>query len=312
MKIPIIMDCDPGWDDTIAIIMALSNNILDVKAITCVAGNVSVEKTTENAKKVLNFMKSNVILASGAKRPLVYSLRSLENIHGEDGLYGLLENAEYGVDKRKADELIKDLLLESKEKITIVVTGALTNIALLIKNYPECIDKIKKICMMGGGIATGNITKYAEFNIYTDPHAANIVFSSGIPIVMCGLEASYKSICKKEDVVEISKIENKKSKLVSKILEESGKVNRDYIKEIVKKGDSPLYDPVPVAYLIRPDIFKTKKYNIKIEIEGEKRGQTKVINNNNYNAEVVIDVNRKEIIDLLINCLKFKNKNDGE
>lgn len=152
MKIPIIIDCDPGWDDTIAIIMALSNDKLDVKAITCVAGNISVEKTTENAKKVLNFMKSNVILASGAKQPLVCKLKTIENIHGEDGLYGLLENTEYEVDKRKADELIKDLLIESSEKITIVATGALTNIALLIKNYPEAIDKIERICMMGGGI----------------------------------------------------------------------------------------------------------------------------------------------------------------
>lgn len=152
MKIPIIMDCDPGWDDTIAIIMALSNDKLDVKAITCVAGNISVEKTTENAKKVLNFMESDVLLAKGASKPLICELKTLEDIHGEDGLYGLLDKADYQVDKRKADELIKDLLMESSEKITIVATGALTNIALLIKNYPEAINKIDKICMMGGGI----------------------------------------------------------------------------------------------------------------------------------------------------------------
>ena len=304
MKIPIIIDCDPGWDDTIAIIMALSNNKLDVKAITCVAGNISVYKTTENAKKILKLMDSNILLASGAEGPLGYKLKTIEDIHGEDGMYGLLDNVNYDVDKRKAHELIKDLLIESSEKITIVATGALTNIALLIKHYPEAINKIEKICMMGGGITRGNITPYAEFNFYTDPHAAKIVFESGIPIVMCGLEASYKAVCKKEDVTEIEKINNKKSELVSKILKEAGKVKRSNIPE----GDSPLYDPVPIAYLIDPNLFKTEKYYIKIETEGERRGQTKVIDNTNeYNAEVVIDADREEIINLLIKCLKYDN-----
>lgn len=304
MKIPIIIDCDPGWDDTIAIIMALSNNKLDVKAITCVAGNISVYKTTENAKKILKLMDSNILLASGAEGPLEYKLKTIEDIHGEDGMYGLLDNVNYDVDKRKAHELIKDLLMESSEKITIVATGALTNIALLIKYYPSVINKIDKICMMGGGITRGNITPYAEFNFYTDPHAAKIVFESGIPIVMCGLEASYKAVCKKEDVTEIEKINNKKSELVSKILKEAGKVKRSNIPE----GDSPLYDPVPIAYLIDPNLFKTEKYYIEIETEGERRGQTKVIDNaKTYNAEVVTNANRQEIIKLLIKCLKYDN-----
>lgn len=302
MKTPIIMDCDPGWDDAIAIIMALSNDKLNVRAVTCVAGNVSVEKTTENAKKILNLMKSNVILASGAKSPLACELKTIENIHGKDGLYGLLEDAEYKVDKREAYELIKDLLIESQEKITIVATGALTNIALLIKNYPNIINKIDKICIMGGGIEIGNITKYAEFNIHTDPEAAEIVFNSGLKIVMCGLNASYKAICKKEDIAQIEKIGNEKSKIVSKILIESGKVKRDNISE----GESPLYDLLPISYLINQDLFKTEKYNIKIETKGEMRGQTKVVSDNNiYNAEVVMDVNRKELINLLIECLKY-------
>lgn len=310
MKTPIIMDCDPGWDDTIAIIMALSNDKLDVKAVTCVAGNISVKKTTENAKKVLNFMKSNVILAQGAEKPLGYELKTIEDVHGEDGLYGLLENADYEVDKRKADELIKDILLKSNEKITIVATGALTNIALLIKNYPEAISKIERICMMGGGIENGNITKYAEFNFHTDPHAAEIVFNSGIPIIMCGLEASYKAICTQEDINKIKKIGNDKSELVSKILEEAAEVGEELRpEEIFAIRGAPLYDPVPVAYLINPSIFKTKKYDIEIVTEGERRGQSKVINNSNkYNAEVVIDANREEIINILIECLKYNNK----
>lgn len=306
-KIPIIMDCDPGWDDTIAIIMALSNDKLDVKAITCVAGNVSVQKTTENAKKVLEFMKSNITLASGAEEPLEYKFKTIEEIHGEDGLYGLLDNADYKVDKRKAHELIKDLLIESKEKITIVATGALTNIALLIKNYPEVVDRIDKICIMGGGILIGNITPYAEFNIHTDPHAAKIVFNSRIPIIMCGLNVSYKAVCRRGDIDKIKKIGSRKSELVSRILEEAGKVERaNAPKGALEKGDAPLYDPVTVAYLINPSIFATEKYNIEIKTEGEKRGQTEVVNNSNIcNTEVVMDVNRKELIDLLIKCLKY-------
>ena len=306
-KIPIIMDCDPGWDDTIAIIMALSNDKLDIKAITCVAGNVSVQKTTENAKKVLKFMKTNITLASGAEAPLEYKLKTIEEIHGKDGLYGLLDNADYKVDKRKSHELIKDLLIESKEKITIVATGALTNIALLIKNYPEVVGRIDKICIMGGGILIGNITPYAEFNIHTDPHAAKIVFDSGIPIIMCGLNVSYKAVCRREDVDEIKKIGSRKSELVSKILEEAGKVERaNAPKGALEKGEVPLYDPVTVAYLINPNIFTTERYNIEIKTEGEKRGQTDVVNNSNIcNTEVVMNVNRKELIDLLIKCLKY-------
>lgn len=308
MKTPLIIDCDPGWDDTIAIIMALSNNKLDVKAITCVAGNISVQKTTENAKKILKLMNSNVILASGAEGPLEYKLKTIENIHGKDGMYGLLDKVDYNVDKRKAHELIKDLLIEDSEKITIVATGALTNIALLIKEYPNVVNKIDKICMMGGGISTGNITPYAEFNFHTDPHAAKVVFNSGIPIVMCGLDASYKAVCRKEDALEIEKINNKKSELVSKILKEAGKVKRSYVPEgVLKEGDAPLYDPVAIAYLIEPNLFKTQKYNIEIETEGERRGQTKIIDNNMYNAEVVMDANREGIINLLIKCLKYNN-----
>lgn len=308
MRIPVIIDCDPGWDDTIAIIMALSNNKLDIKAITCVAGNISVEKTTENAKKILKLMNSNVMLASGAEKPLEYKLKTIENIHGEDGMYGLLDNVKYNVDKRKAHELIKDILMETSEKITIVATGALTNIALLIKKYPSAINKIDKICMMGGGIAIGNITPYAEFNFHTDPHAAKIVFNTGIPIVMCGLNASYKSVCKKKDIIEIEKLNNKKSELVSKILREAGKVKRSYVpKGVLEEGDAPLYDPVPVAYLIEPNLFKTQKYNIEIETEGEKRGQTKIIDNDMYNAEVVMDADREGVIKLLVKCLKYNN-----
>lgn len=307
MKIPIIMDCDPGWDDTIALIMALSNDKLDVKAVTCVAGNVPVEVTTQNAKNVLSFMKSNVILASGAEKPLVCDLKTLENIHGEDGCYGILKKSDYIVDKRKAHVLIKDILMENKEKITIVATGALTNIALLIKEYPEAVSKIERICIMAGGIRNANITQYAEYNAHTDPHATKIVFDSSIPIIMCGLEASYKAICKKEDTDRIKKIGNRKSELVGKILEEAGKVDRSHMAGgIIKIGDAPLFDPVPVTYLINPDIFITEKYHIEVETEGERRGQTRVVENSDkYNTEVVIDLNREKVINILIECLKY-------
>lgn len=310
MRIPIIIDCDPGWDDTIALIMALSNDKLDVKGITCVAGNVSVQKTTENAKKILKFMKKNIPIAKGAEQPLVYKLRTIENIHGEDGMYGLLPTSDYKIDKRKAHELMRDILNESKEKITIIATGALTNIAILIKKYPDILEKIEKICLMGGGIGIGNTTPYAEFNIHTDPHAAKIVFESGIPIIMCGLEAAYKAICRPKDIVKMRAINNKKSELVSKILQEAGKVERHTINSegIAEFGDAPLYDPVTIAYMIKPEIFITKKYNIQIETEGERRGETKAIDGKDeFNTEVVIDLDREEVINLIIECLKYNN-----
>jgi len=304
MKTPIIIDCDPGWDDAIAIILALFSDKLDVKAITTVAGNMSVQYTTENAKKILAFCKSNIPLARGADKPLVYPLKTIEDIYekefnGTDGLFGLLNNVDYKIDERKAHDLIKDILLNSKEKITIVAIGALTNIALFINEYPNVLSKIDKICLMGGGINYANATPYAEFNFYVDPHAAKIVFDSGIPIVMCGLDVSYSAIFKEEDNKELKEIPTARAKLVSDILEKSLKVERPFL----ESNGAPLYDPTTIVYLINPDIFKTIDYKIDIEIEGEKRGQSIVISENNPNSTVVMDVNREKIINILKNEL---------
>src|ERR1700730_12834385 len=191
----IFLDCDPGHDDAMAILLAHGNPAIELLAITTVAGNQTVDKTSLNARRVCSVAAIHVPIAVGCDRPLTRELKTAAYIHGESGLDGpAFGEPTVPLDQRHAVDLIIELLLQSSGDITLVPTGPLTNIAMAIRREPAILPKIKAISLMGGAIGLGNVTSAAEFNIYVDPHAAAMVFGCGRPITMCPLEVTHQAL----------------------------------------------------------------------------------------------------------------------
>ena len=196
MQIPIIIDTDPGIDDAAAISLALCHSKFDVKMISTVNGNVGIEKTTANALKLKQFFNSNVQVHRGASKPLLNQIVDAAPVHGESGMdgYQFPPVSESDLTSVHAVEALKNLLINSEEPITIVAIGPLTNIAILLSSYPEVQNHIKEVIIMGGSTGRGNVTPLAEFNIYCDPEAAQVVFNSGLPLTMVGLDLASKAM----------------------------------------------------------------------------------------------------------------------
>ena len=303
-KIPVIIDCDPGLDDVVALFMAGANEKIDIKAVTVVAGNQTLDKVGNNALRILGFGRIDVPVAFGFEKPIVRELNIASEVHGEDGLYGVkIPESTLKPSNLHAIDLIAKILRESNEKITLIPMGPLTNIAMFLKIYPELKDKIERISLMGGAINGGNRTSAAEFNIFVDPEAADIVFKSGIPITMCGLDVTQKAIVFKDDIERIKSISNPVAKLVGGILENLSK----YHKEDGIEG-CYLHDPVAVSCVANPTIIKTIPLKVDIELQGKYTTGATVGNfnkrfNYNPNADVAFDIDRetfvKEIIELM-------------
>ncbi|XAG09316.1 nucleoside hydrolase [Vibrio metschnikovii] len=210
MTRPIILDCDPGHDDAIALILACASPSLAIKAVTTSAGNQTPEKTLNNALRILTLLgRSDIPVAGGALKPLMRELIIADNVHGESGLDGpTLPDPSFAPQAEHAVELMANILRQSDQPVTLVPTGPLTNIALLLATHRDLIPKIEEIVLMGGGAETGNWSPAAEFNIYVDPEAAKLVFQSGIPITMCGLDVTHRAQIMDEDIERIRKIDN--------------------------------------------------------------------------------------------------------
>ena len=262
-KEKIILDVDPGHDDAIAIMLAAKNPKIDLLAITVVAGNQVLEKTVTNALNICSHLDINVPIAAGMSIPMIREQIISDEIHGETGLDG----PEFGeitkeLDRRHAVDLIIDMLMESDGDITLVPTGPLSNIGMAMRKEPRIIEKIKKIVLMGGAYTVGNVTPSAEFNILCDPEAAHIVFSSGRPIVMMGLDLTRQALATREVVDKIKTIGNKASDLFVDMIEFFTKTQ----KEVFGWDVPPVHDPTTVAYLIDPSIIETKPMYTEIDI----------------------------------------------
>ncbi|KGI40905.1 ribonucleoside hydrolase RihC [Clostridium tetani] len=273
-KTKIILDTDPGIDDAVAIVAALFSPKIQVELITTVSGNVDVDKTTENALKILEFLNKDVPIAKGARKPLMRELDDASDIHGDSGLDGY----NFGKITRKTDEKpaidkMREVIINSEEKITLVAIGPLTNIALLLSSYPEVKDKIDKLVIMGGSASRGNKTPAAEFNIYVDPESANIVFKSGINIVMCGLDITNNAIFKEEDINYIKNL-NKTGYMLYSLF-------KCYRSGSFKKG-LRMHDLCAIAYLDKPEIFKAVSAKVDIETKGEHTLGATVVDFDNY------------------------------
>lgn len=308
MRIPVIIDCDPGHDDAIALLLAFASERLDVKAVTIVAGNQTQEKTLNNALKVLSFAGVDVPVAKGDDKPLMRDLIIAPEVHGDSGLDGpeLPESDLQAVDM-PAIELIAKTVRESDKKVTLIPTGALTNIAKFLLCYPELKEKIERISLMGGACFGGNWSPAAEFNILVDPEAADIVFKSGIPITMSGLDVTHKALIYDEDVERIRNVGGKVAVMVAELLDFFAKFHMD----MGFKG-SPLHDPCAVAWVIEPSIMTTKKLHVDIETKGEHTLGATVVDyydvlKKEKNVDVAFDIDRERFVEMLVQAMKYYN-----
>lgn len=305
MKKKVIIDCDPGYDDAIALMLAFGSGELEVKAVTTIAGNQTQEKVHRNALRLLSSMGVSAIVARGANRPLTRELSTAGSVHGESGLDGVeLEETTIKPSGRHAVEVIADIVRSSREKVTLVPIGPLTNIALFVSMYPELKASVESIILMGGACRGGNVTPVAEFNIKTDPEAAEIVFSSGIPIVMCGLDVTRKALIYADDIRRIGDMGNRSAKIACQILKKY--LEFYYVKTSI--DGAPIHDACAVAYAIAPEIFTSLECHVDVETKGiYTDGQTVADMEGRLgkqpNARVVLDLDRERLVDMIISAV---------
>lgn len=308
-KIPVIIDCDPGHDDALMLMLAHGSGRFDIKAVTISAGNQTQAKTLQNALKVLTLIGATAIpVYHGAEKPLFRELVIADYVHGETGLDGpSLPAPVMQAQPVSAVEGIAAILTASETPVTIVPTGPLTNIATFLLAYPHLKSKIERISLMGGGIFRGNMTPLAEFNIYADPEAAAIVFKAGVPITMCGLDVTHKALVFQKDIELLRALGNQSGKAAADLMDFFSIFYRENRVEL--NGGAALHDPCAIAWLINPGIFKTKSCYVDVETKGElTRGATVVDFYNTLqmepNATVAYDIDRDAFMDLLFNAIK--------
>jgi len=308
--ISILMDCDPGHDDIFALLTAIAHpEVFEILGFTTVAGNQTVEKVTDNLLRVLSYIDYDIPVSMGAKTSLNGQTFVQPQAHGESGMDGpLLPAASKTVTGLDAVIWMKNLLVSYPRKITIVATGPLTNIARLLTDYPEVKEHIDSIAIMGGSLYSGNITSMAEFNIYVDPEAAEIVFNSGCKIIMSGLEVCQAAMIHHDEIKRFNN-SGKVSKLVYELLE----FYSLYAKKLNQPG-SPLFDLCPIMHLILPDIFTSIVCQVNVETEGKfTRGKTVAdlrswADTSLPNAEVLIDVKRQDFINEFVSSMNLLDR----
>lgn len=264
-RIPVILDGDPGHDDAIAWVLANASPILDIKAVTSVCGNQTMEKTTYNTLRICTLIGLNVPIAKGRIKPLLKEPMVAPNVHGQSGLDGpALPEPAFDLVDMDAVTLIAKVLKESDEPVTLIPTGPLTNIATLFLAHPELKSKISHIYIMGGGIHHGNWAPAAEFNIQVDPEAADIVFRGGVPITMAGLDVTEKAQIYPEEFEIIRQVGNPVAKTVAEWFE----FFFQYHKALGYRG-AAVHDAVAVAAVTNPEIFEVRDMYVEVETEGD-------------------------------------------
>jgi inosine-uridine nucleoside N-ribohydrolase len=305
-RIPVIIDCDPGHDDALAIMLALARPELDVLGITTVAGNAPLANTTVNALRVLALLgRSDVPVAAGAAAPLIRPLETAPEVHGVSGLDGAdLPEPVTGPRPEGALEFLRATLAAAPEPVTLIPVGPLTNIALLLRTYPEIAPRIRHISLMGGGMLHGNWTPAAEFNIWVDPEAARIVFRSGLPITMCGLDVTHKALFGLPEIARLDALGTRPAHVFADLV-------RFFVRFHLERygtADTPIHDAVAVANVAIPGLVTTRRHHVDVETSGDiTRGQTVVdvrgVPGALPNVDVALDIDRATFADLLIEAV---------
>jgi inosine-uridine nucleoside N-ribohydrolase len=296
---PIVIDCDPGHDDAIAILLALASPEVELRGITTVAGNQTLDKTARNALKVLELAdRTDVPVAAGADRPLVRALRTAANVHGESGLDGpdLPEPTTKPVEGEAADLLAEWL----EPGVVLVPTGPLTNVALLLERHPEVRERLERIVWMGGAIAEGNVTPAAEFNAFVDPEAAASVFGSGIPVTMIGLDVTHKALFDSGHAERL-----RGTGAAGRAVAELADFFLEFHRQRYRFDGAPIHDAMAVAHVIDPTLVETLHCNVSIETASQFcDGRTVVdrwlVTDGPKNAHVGVDVDAQRFLELLV------------
>ncbi len=306
-KRKIILDCDPGHDDAIAIMLAAKSDVLELLGISVAAGNQTVEKTVKNALNVCQYLDLDIPVYQGCKQPMIREKQMVaRDIHGESGMDGpvfapLTRTAE----KKHGVQFIIDTLLESEGDITVVTTGPMTNLAMAMRLCPEIISKIKEVVLMGGSYQLGNVTPAAEFNIIVDADAAHVVFTSGCKITMVGLDVTRKVLCFPEIVERMGRQDNAAAKLFVDLMRFFNKSQ----KEVYGWEGGPLHDPVTIAYLIDPSVLTVKEMYTEIDIRSEQSyGRTNCdffhYSGKKANSSVAVDIDVEKFWDIIENGIR--------
>ena len=303
---PIILDCDPGHDDALAILLALARPELELLAVTTVAGNAPLSETTRNAGSVLALAgRSDVPLAAGADRPLVRPQSTAAFVHGTSGLDGAALPVPDAEPRPEGALALTSVLLETAERpITLVGTGPATNIATLLEARPDLHRRIAGICLMGGAIGAGNKTASAEFNAWADPEAAALVLESGLPVTMVGLDVTHQALVPVDRSDRWAELGSRTGAVFADLFRYFAVFHRD------RYGwdGSPIHDAVAVAHVALPALVETQPYRVDVETSSElTRGRTVVdiegLSGLPANAEVGVDIDAERFISVVEKAL---------
>ena len=311
---PIIIDCDPGVDDAYAILLAHSHAEFDIRAITPVAGNVEYQHTTRNALDLADMLGIPTRVAKGADRPLIIELQTAGEIHGGNGMAGYtLPMAKRDYDPMKAWDVMYEEARRFPGELDIVAVGPLTNVAIAVMKYPDLKNYVRRIVIMGGSATVGNHSQYGEFNIWVDPHAAEIVFHSGIPVVMFGLNATRQSALTAEEMYELETVETSVKGLIQGINHYvfGQRDGRDW------GGRMTLHDAITVAYLMDETFAETKPAYVTCETNGKNTyGQTVCdfhgISGKAPNVDVAMVTHKEQFRRMLHTMLEFYRTDGGK
>jgi inosine-uridine nucleoside N-ribohydrolase len=300
MTTPVVLDCDPGHDDAIALLLALASPEVELVGVTTVSGNQTVDKTTANALRILELAgRPEIPVSAGADRPLVRERFVAAYVHGESGLDGPdLPPAKGAPTGKHAVEFIAEALAE--RPLTLVPTGPLTNVALLLALHPELAERIERIVLMGGAIAEGNVTPAAEFNIWADPEAARRVFENGGDLTMVGLDVTHRAPMTRAHAERL-----RASGRVGRAVAELWDFFSAFHRRTYGSEDSPVHDALAVAHVVRPGLVATRHLRVDVDTESElSRGRTLVDLYGRMgkpaNAHVAVDVDGTAFLELLV------------
>ena len=311
MAIPVIIDCDPGIDDVMALLLAFSRPEMDVLLITTEAGNQTQDKTSYNARAFVSLLKREIEVARGLEQPFFRELQVAEHVHGASGIGNLVfPEPTFPESSRTAIKALYETILGSPEPVVLIATGPLTNIGALFLAHPEVKTNIRSISFMGGAAVGGNMSPTAEFNVFIDPHAADIVFRSGVPIVMSGLDVTHKAYLTPEDLNEIKGIGSELAENLVDLLHFYGGAavqtpfHEAHFADVIR-----LHDLCAVAYVANPDLFQGVDCHVAIETEGRLTMGTTVVdyaqrNTQERNVHVLHTVDRTAFVRMFIEAIR--------
>ena len=302
MSTPVLIDCDPGHDDAMALLLALAGPELKLLGVTTVHGNQTLPKTTANALRVLEFAGfGDVPVAAGADRPLVRTPAVAEDVHGATGIDGPdLPPAAGAPVVAHAVDFLAERLCAAGRPVTLIPTGPLTNVALLLARHPDAAEHIERIVLMGGAIAEGNVTPAAEFNVWVDPEAAARVFASGLDVTMIGLDVTHRALMTPAHADAL-----RDAGRVGEMVADLWSFYHRFHRRVYDFDGTPVHDALAVAHVIRDDLVHTERRNVEIECGSELcRGRTVVDlwqrTGREPNARVAVDVDADAFLALLV------------